>query len=66
MIRTGIDHGIVNKILERPGQNVLVIGHSNGCLTLSKCSAATPSRPLTNRSFDDLFIVTIYAKAKHE
>jgi len=55
---------LVNKILERPGQNVLVIGHSNWLPDVIKMLGGDTVPTIDEQKFDDLFIVTIYANGK--
>jgi len=55
---------LVNKILERPGQNLLVIGHSNWLPDVIKMLGGDTVPTIDEQRFDDLFIVTIYAKGK--
>ena len=55
---------VVNKILERPGENVLVVGHSNSIPDVIKMLGGDIVPTIDERKFDDLFIVTVYAKGK--
>ena len=55
---------VVNKILESPGENVLVIGHSNSIPDVIKMLGGDSVPTIDERKFDDLFIVTVYAKGK--
>ena len=55
---------VVNKILERPGENVLVIGHSNSIPDVIKMLGGDVVPTIDERKFDDLFVVTVYAKGK--
>ena len=55
---------VVNKIMERPGENVLVIGHSNSIPDVIKMLGGDVVPTIDERKFDDLFIVTVYAKGK--
>ena len=55
---------VVNKILERPGENVLVVGHSNSIPDVIKMLGGDVVPTIDERKFDDLFIVTVYAKGK--
>ena len=55
---------VVNKIMERPGENVLVVGHSNSSPDLIKMLGGDVVPTIDERKFDDLFIVTVYAKGK--
>ena len=55
---------VVNKILERAGENVLVVGHSNSIPDVIKMLGGDVVPTIDERKFDDLFIVTVYAKGK--
>ena len=55
---------VVNKIMERPGENVLVVGHSNSIPDVIKMLGGDVVPTIDERTFDDLFIVTVYAKGK--
>jgi broad specificity phosphatase PhoE len=55
---------VVNKIMERPGENVLVVGHSNSVPDVIKMLGGDVVPTIDERKFDDLFIVTVYAKGK--
>jgi len=55
---------VTNKILERSGESVLVIGHSNSIPDVIKMLGGDIVPPIDERKFDDLFIVTVYAKGK--
>ena len=55
---------VVNKIMERPGENVLVVGHSNSIPDVIKMLGGDVVPTIDERKFDDLFIVTVYAKGK--
>jgi broad specificity phosphatase PhoE len=55
---------VVNKVLEGPGQNVLVVGHSNSIPDVIKMLGGDVVPTIDDRKFDDLFIVTVYAKGK--
>lgn len=50
--------------MERPGENVLVIGHSNSIPDVIKMLGGDVVPTIDERKFDDLFIVTVYAKGK--
>ena len=54
----------VNKILSAPGENVLVIGHSNWIPDVIKMLGGDVVPTIDERKFDDLFVVTVYAKGK--
>ena len=55
---------VVNKIMERPGENVLLVGHSNSVPDVIKMLGGDVVPTIDERKFDDLFIVTVYAKGK--
>ena len=55
---------VVNKILERAGENVLVVGHSNSVPDVIKMLGGDVVPAIDEREFDNLFIVTVYAKGK--
>ena len=55
---------IVNKIMERPGENVLVVGHSNSVPDVIKMLGGDVVPTIDEEKYDDLFIVTVYAKGK--
>jgi phosphohistidine phosphatase SixA len=55
---------VVNKILERPGESVLLVGHSNSVPDVIKMLGGDDVPTIDDRKFDDLFIVTVYAKGK--
>ncbi len=50
--------------MERPGENVLVVGHSNSIPDVIKMLGGDVVPTIDERKFDDLFIVTVYAKGK--
>ena len=55
---------VVNKILERSGEGVLVIGHSNSIPDVIKMLGADTVPTIDERTYNDLFIVTVYGKGK--
>lgn len=55
---------VTNKILERSGESVLVIGHSNSIPHVIKMLGGDVTAVIDERKFDDLFVVTVYAKGK--
>lgn len=55
---------VVNKVLEKPGENVLVVGHSNSIPDVIKMLGGDVVPTIDEQKFDDLFIVTVYAKGK--
>jgi hypothetical protein len=55
---------ITNKIMERAGDTALVIGHSNTVPEVIKMLGGDVVPTIDEKKFDDLFIVTVYAKGK--
>ena len=55
---------VVNRLLQGPGENVLVVGHSNSIPDVIKMLGGDVVPTIDERKFDDLFIVTVYAKGK--
>jgi phosphohistidine phosphatase SixA len=55
---------VVNKILERAGESVLIVGHSNSVPDVIKMLGGDTVPTIDEKKFDDLFIVTVYAKGK--
>jgi phosphohistidine phosphatase SixA len=55
---------IVDKIMERPGETSLVIGHSNSVPDVIRMLGGDAVPTIDEKKFDDLFIVTVYAKGK--
>ncbi|HEY0319811.1 MAG TPA: phosphoglycerate mutase family protein [Pyrinomonadaceae bacterium] len=55
---------IVDKIMEHPGDTVLIIGHSNSVPDVIKMLGGDTVPTIDEKKFDDLFIVTVYAKGK--
>ena len=55
---------VVNKILQGAGDNVLVVGHSNSIPDVIKMLGGDVVPTIDERKFDDLFVVTVYAKGK--
>lgn len=55
---------LINKVLQRPGESVLVIGHSNWVPDVVRMLGGDTAVTVDEQKFDDLFIVTIYAKGK--
>jgi len=55
---------VVNRILERPGEGVLVIGHSNSIPDVIRMLGGDNVPTIDERTYNDLFIVTVYGKGK--
>ena len=54
----------VDKILSHAGGSVLVVGHSNSIPDVIKMLGADVTPTIDEKQFDNLFIVTVYAKGK--
>jgi phosphohistidine phosphatase SixA len=55
---------VVNKIMQRPGESALVIGHSNWIPDVIKALGGDVVPTIDEQKFDDLLIVTVYGKGK--
>ena len=55
---------VVDKILDKPGENALVIGHSNSIPDVIKMLGGDVVPVIDEKKFNDLFVVTVYAKGK--
>jgi phosphohistidine phosphatase SixA len=55
---------VVNKVLQGAGENVLVIGHSNSIPDVIKMLGGDVVPTIDEQKFNDLFVVTVYAKGK--
>jgi broad specificity phosphatase PhoE len=55
---------ITNKIYERPGEAVLIVGHSNSVPAVIKMLGGDAVPTIDEQKFDDLFIVTVFDKGK--
>lgn len=55
---------VVSQILERSGESVLVIGHSNSIPDVIKLLGGDNVPTIDERVYNDLFVVTVYAKGK--
>ena len=55
---------ITEKIYQRPGENALVIGHSNSVPDVISALGGDVVPAIDEKEFDDLFVVTVYAKGK--
>ena len=53
---------LINKIMQRPGENALVIGHSNWVPDVIRMLGGDIVPTVDEQKFDDLFVVTVYAK----
>lgn len=54
---------IVDKIYQTPGDNALVIGHSNSVPSVIKALGGDAG-PIGEKEYDNLFVVTVYGKGK--
>jgi broad specificity phosphatase PhoE len=54
---------IIDKIFQTPGDRVLVVGHSNSTPAVIKALGGDAA-PIGEKDYDNLFVVTIYAKGK--
>ncbi len=54
---------IVDKIYQTPGDNALVIGHSNSVPSVIKALGGDAG-PIDEKEYDNLFVVTVYGKGK--
>lgn len=55
---------VVKKINEKPGESVLVIGHSNTVPEVIRMLGGDVVPTIDEKKFDDLFVVTIYGPKK--
>lgn len=55
---------ITDKIYERAGDGVLIVGHSNSVPAVIKMLGGDVVPTIDEQKFDDLFIVTVYGKGK--
>lgn len=55
---------IVNRIMEKQGETALVVGHSNSVPDVIRMLGGDTVPTIDERKFDDLFIVTVYARGK--
>lgn len=55
---------VVHKILERAGENALVVGHSNSISDVIKMLGGNVVPSIDEQKYNDLFVVTVYAKGK--
>jgi phosphohistidine phosphatase SixA len=55
---------IADKIYERAGEAALVVGHSNTIPDVIKMLGGDMAPAIDEKEFNDLFIVTVYAKGK--
>lgn len=55
---------ITKQIYQRPGENALVIGHGNSIPDVIKALGGDVVPTIDEKEFDDLFVVTVYAKGK--
>ncbi|KAF0248693.1 MAG: phosphoglycerate mutase [bacterium] len=55
---------IVKKVYEKAGDNVLIVGHSNTVPEIIKALGVDVDLTIDEKEYDNLFVVTIYAKGK--
>jgi phosphohistidine phosphatase SixA len=55
---------VAEKINQRAGENVLVVGHSNTVPDVIRALGGDTVPTIDEKEFDDLFVVTVYAKGK--
>ena len=55
---------LINMIMQRPGESVLVIGHSNWIPDVIRMLGGDTRVTVDEQKFDDLFVVTVSAKGK--
>jgi phosphohistidine phosphatase SixA len=55
---------VVTKTLAHAGESVLIVGHSNTLPEIIKRLGGDPPPSIDEKEFDDLFVVTIFAKGK--
>jgi len=55
---------VVNKILERAGESMLLVGHTNSIPDVIKMLGGDMVPTIDESKFNDLFIVTVYASGK--
>lgn len=55
---------VTNKILENSGGSVVVVGHSNSIPDVIRMLGGDVAPVIDEKKFDDLFVVTVYAKGK--
>jgi phosphohistidine phosphatase SixA len=55
---------VVTRVYERAGESVLIVGHSNTLSEIIKRLGGDVMPSVDDKEFDDLFVVTIYAKGK--
>lgn len=55
---------VANKILQHGGQSVLLVGHSNSIPDVIKALGGDVVPTIDEKKYDDLFVVTVYAKGK--
>ncbi|MDT4966707.1 MAG: hypothetical protein QOJ64_1444 [Acidobacteriota bacterium] len=55
---------MVEKIYQRAGENALIVGHSNSIPEVIRALGGDVVPKIDEKEFNDLFIVTVYAKGK--
>lgn len=55
---------IADKVLDRAGENALIVGHSNTVPEVIRALGGDVVPTIDEAEFDDLFVVTVYARGK--
>jgi phosphohistidine phosphatase SixA len=55
---------VVDKVYAKPGESVLIVGHSNSVPEVIRMLGGDAVPTIDEKEFDDLFVVTVYAKGK--
>ncbi|HET9529157.1 MAG TPA: phosphoglycerate mutase family protein [Blastocatellia bacterium] len=55
---------IAEKVYERAGENALIVGHSNTIPEVIRALGGDVVPTIDEKEYDDLFVVTVYAKGK--
>jgi phosphohistidine phosphatase SixA len=56
--------GVAEKVYERGGESALIVGHSNTVPEVIRALGGDVVPAIGENEFDDLFVVTVYAKGK--
>lgn len=54
---------MIDKIYQAPGDNALIVGHSNSVPAVIKALGGDAG-PISEKEYDNLFVVTVYGKGK--
>jgi phosphohistidine phosphatase SixA len=55
---------VAEKVYQRAGENALIVGHSNTVPEVIRALGGDVVPTIDEKEFDDLFVVTVYAKGK--